>query len=77
MNLEWLLEYNPVLLALVATLFTWGVSSIPANKPTVAEAPIISVLLVIKGSFFCLGQIVYLSYLAVQDVFVFYEKHFF
>jgi ZIP family zinc transporter len=28
MNLEWLLEYNPVLLALGATLFTWGVTAL-------------------------------------------------
>jgi len=30
MNVEWLLEYNPVLLALVATLFTWLVTAIGA-----------------------------------------------
>lgn len=28
MNLEWLLEYNPVLLALGATIFTWGVTAL-------------------------------------------------
>lgn len=28
MNIEWLLEYNPVLLALGATLFTWGVTAL-------------------------------------------------
>jgi len=28
MNLEWLLEYNPILLALLATLFTWGVTAL-------------------------------------------------
>lgn len=28
MNLEWLLEYNPVLLALFATLFTWGLTAL-------------------------------------------------
>ena len=28
MNFEWLLEYNPVLLALFATLFTWGVTAL-------------------------------------------------
>lgn len=27
MKLDWLLEYNPVLLALFATLFTWGVTA--------------------------------------------------
>ncbi len=27
MNFEWLLEYNPILLALGATLFTWGVTA--------------------------------------------------
>lgn len=30
MNFEWLLEYNPVLLALVATLFTWLVTALGA-----------------------------------------------
>ncbi len=28
MNIEWLLEYNPVLLALGATLFTWGLTAL-------------------------------------------------
>ncbi|MCF6270199.1 MAG: ZIP family metal transporter [Melioribacteraceae bacterium] len=28
MNIEWLLEYNPVLLALGATLFTWGFTAL-------------------------------------------------
>lgn len=28
MNLEWLLDYNPILLALAATLFTWGVTAL-------------------------------------------------
>jgi len=28
MNFEWLLEYNPILLAFFATLFTWGVTAI-------------------------------------------------
>jgi len=28
MNFEWLLEYNPVLLALGATLFTWGITAL-------------------------------------------------
>jgi len=28
MNLEWLLDYNPILLALFATLFTWGVTAL-------------------------------------------------
>ena len=28
MNTDWLLEYNPVLLALFATLFTWGVTAL-------------------------------------------------
>ena len=30
MNLEWLLEYNPILLALGATLFTWSVTALGA-----------------------------------------------
>ncbi|MEJ2055017.1 MAG: ZIP family metal transporter [Calditrichaceae bacterium] len=28
MNLEWLIKYDPVLLALVATFFTWGVTAL-------------------------------------------------
>jgi len=28
MNIDWLLDYNPVLLALFATLFTWGVTAL-------------------------------------------------
>ena len=28
MNLEWLLDYNPIVLALAATLFTWGVTAL-------------------------------------------------
>ena len=28
MNLEWLLDYNPILLALIATLFTWGITAL-------------------------------------------------
>ncbi|WP_415405577.1 ZIP family metal transporter [Sulfurovum sp. CS9] len=31
MQIEWLLEYNPVLLALFATLFTWGVTALGAS----------------------------------------------
>ncbi len=31
MNIEWLLEYNPVLLALFATLFTWAVTALGAS----------------------------------------------
>ncbi len=31
MNLEFLLEYNPVLLALFATLFTWGVTALGSS----------------------------------------------
>ncbi len=31
MNIEWLLEYDPVLLALGATLFTWGVTALGAS----------------------------------------------
>ncbi len=31
MNVEWLLEYNPVLLALFATLFTWGVTALGSS----------------------------------------------
>lgn len=31
MNLEWLLEYNPILLALGATLFTWFVTALGAS----------------------------------------------
>ena len=31
MNLDFLLEYNPVLLALFATLFTWGVTALGAS----------------------------------------------
>ncbi len=30
MNLDWLLEYNPVWLALFATLFTWGLTALGA-----------------------------------------------
>jgi len=30
MNLDWLLDYNPVFLALVAKLFTWGVTALGA-----------------------------------------------
>ena len=28
MKTDWLLEYNPVLLALFATLFTWGITAL-------------------------------------------------
>ena len=31
MQIEWLLEYDPVLLALFATLFTWGVTALGAS----------------------------------------------
>jgi zinc transporter, ZIP family len=31
MNFEFLLEYNPILLALLATLFTWGVTALGAS----------------------------------------------
>ncbi len=31
MNLDFLLEYNPILLALIATLFTWGVTALGAS----------------------------------------------
>ena len=31
MQTQWLLEYNPVLLALFATLFTWGVTALGAS----------------------------------------------
>ena len=31
MNLDWLLEYNPILLALGATLFTWGLTALGAS----------------------------------------------
>lgn len=31
MQIEWLLEYNPILLALFATLFTWGVTALGAS----------------------------------------------
>ncbi len=31
MQIEWLLEYNPVLLALFATLFTWSVTTLGAS----------------------------------------------
>lgn len=31
MNFNWLLEYNPVLLALFATLFTWGVTALGSS----------------------------------------------
>jgi len=31
MQIEWLLEYNPVLLALFATLFTWGITALGAS----------------------------------------------
>jgi zinc transporter, ZIP family len=31
MNLEWLLDYNPVLLALIATLFTWFLTALGAG----------------------------------------------
>jgi len=31
MQTEWLLEYNPVLLALFATLFIWGVTALSAS----------------------------------------------
>lgn len=30
MKIEWLLEYNPIILALFATLFTWGVTALGA-----------------------------------------------
>lgn len=31
MKLDWLLEYNPILLALAATLFTWGLTALGAS----------------------------------------------
>jgi zinc transporter, ZIP family len=31
MNVEWLLDYNPILLALFATLFTWGLTALGAS----------------------------------------------
>lgn len=31
MNLDWLLEYNPVVLALLATLFTWAVTALGSS----------------------------------------------
>jgi zinc transporter, ZIP family len=31
MKLDWLLEYNPILLALFATLFTWGLTALGAS----------------------------------------------
>src|SRR5665648_597660 len=31
MQIEWLLEYNPVLLALIATLFTWAFTALGAS----------------------------------------------
>lgn len=31
MNIEFLLDYNPVLLALIATLFTWGVTALGSS----------------------------------------------
>jgi len=31
MNFEWLLKYNPILLALLATLFTWGVTALGSS----------------------------------------------
>lgn len=31
MNFEWLLNYNPILLALFATLFTWGLTALGAS----------------------------------------------
>ena len=31
MNIEFLLDYNPVLLALLATLFTWGVTALGSS----------------------------------------------
>ncbi len=31
MNADWLLDYNPILLALIATLFTWGVTALGAS----------------------------------------------
>jgi len=31
MNLEWILDYNPVLLALIATLFTWFVTALGSS----------------------------------------------
>ena len=31
MNIEFLLEYNPILLALFATLFTWGVTALGSS----------------------------------------------
>ncbi|MFH1050504.1 MAG: ZIP family metal transporter [bacterium] len=31
MKIDWLIEYNPVLLALYATLFTWGVTAMGAS----------------------------------------------
>ena len=30
MNLEWLLEYNPILLALLGGLFTWSITALGA-----------------------------------------------
>ena len=30
MNLEWLLEYNPILLALFAGIFTWSLTALGA-----------------------------------------------
>lgn len=31
MNLDWLLEYNPILLALMATTFTWGLTALGSS----------------------------------------------
>ena len=31
MQLKWLLEYNPVLLALFSTLFTWSITALDAS----------------------------------------------
>ena len=31
MNIDWLLEYNPILLALGATLFTWFVTALGSS----------------------------------------------
>ena len=31
MNLDWLLDYNPILLALIATLFTWAMTALGAS----------------------------------------------
>jgi len=31
MNLDWLLEYNPILLALIATMFTWGLTALGSS----------------------------------------------